>query len=345
MTYDPLRRATPVTHEAIFGPMRLPLRFQTNSPDLLVLAEEAFARFGPPPAEPIEPELLIRLFIHEVDDLAGTGQVYPNPVHRAQDGLVFIAAGRDSVMTLDLNAGWAFGFISPTCAADRDFTRATFIEGPFYCFTERRGVIGLHAGCIVHAGRSLVLIGPSGAGKSTLTYACARRGCQVLSDEAVFSRADDVAEEGYLLRDARNAAPDPRLRLWAGPLSLQLLPDAVRFFPELADLPAQLQRNGERKIDVNLSQLLPAATVVQAPAGPMAFVERNDQPDTHFELMPAEEAFDQIMATHYLDEPPYMTRFAANLRCLIDLGTYRPQMGWDLDRAVDVVKEFLERGA
>lgn len=51
--------------------------------------------------------------------------------------------------------------------------------------------IVLHASVVEKDGRALAFIGPSGAGKSTMAVALARRGCALLSDDALFFAFDD----------------------------------------------------------------------------------------------------------------------------------------------------------
>jgi hypothetical protein len=83
------------------------------------------------------------------------------------------------------------------------------------------GVVVLHAGAVVRAGRATLLVGPSGWGKSTLTLELVRRGWGFLSDDfapvstsgvvAPFPRAVNVTEQtlGLLRLDE----PESGLRL------------------------------------------------------------------------------------------------------------------------------------
>lgn len=46
--------------------------------------------------------------------------------------------------------------------------------------------LGVHAGCVMRNGRSILLCGDSGAGKSTLTFACGLAGWTVVSDNSLY---------------------------------------------------------------------------------------------------------------------------------------------------------------
>ncbi|HEY0095121.1 MAG TPA: hypothetical protein VGB96_12385, partial [Archangium sp.] len=92
----------------------------------------------------------------------------------------------------------------------------------------------LHAAALERDGRVLLLAAPSGVGKSTLVYAASRAGLRVLTEDCAFLQA--------------GAAP----RVWGMPASVHLLPDAVRWFPELAGAVPALRANGKRKIGIDL---------------------------------------------------------------------------------------------
>lgn len=92
----------------------------------------------------------------------------------------------------------------------------------------------LHAAALERDGRVLLLAGPSGVGKSTLVYAALRAGLRVRTEDCAFLQG--------------GAAP----RVWGMPGRVHLLPDAVRWFPELADAAPVLRANGKAKIAVGL---------------------------------------------------------------------------------------------
>lgn len=131
------------------------------------------------------------------------------------DGLV-LRCGSGS-LTVDHATASAVIDLPESLAAIDDVVRC-MLEGALSSVLIRAGRLhAIHSGLVVTpGGRGLLLRGESGAGKSTLTYACLRAGFAVASDDWVY------------------AVPDrPAGRLLGYPWRLFLMPDTVRFFPEL----------------------------------------------------------------------------------------------------------------
>ena len=107
----------------------------------------------------------------------------------------------------------------PESLADVDDAVRCMLEGALSSVLIRSGRLhAIHSGLVVSPeGRGVLLRGESGAGKSTLTYACLAAGFAVASDDWVY---------------AIPGAPAGRLHGY--PWRLFLMPDTVRFFPELA---------------------------------------------------------------------------------------------------------------
>lgn len=59
----------------------------------------------------------------------------------------------------------------------------------------------LHASCVVHCGRGLLILGPSGSGKSTLALEMMARGAGLVADDRTLLRRDD----GRLIADVPTA--------------------------------------------------------------------------------------------------------------------------------------------
>jgi hypothetical protein len=78
--------------------------------------------------------------------------------------------------------------------------------------------VGIHAGCVMRAGKSVLLCGDSGAGKSTLAYACSQSGWDYVSDNSLHwaSAPHDVLVSG-----------SPEIRLREGARRLFSLDGAV----------------------------------------------------------------------------------------------------------------------
>jgi hypothetical protein len=210
----------------------VPVRFHSDSPEVLEVVEEAFGRWRGAPlaaewvgAEPVS--IRIRLV--------------PGPELPTPPGNVGTRIYEPSGLSLRAPGVRAFADRARRRAGARITTgmlkqRAHFRYAVLEAMTlwivaglDRQPV---HAAAVVRGGAALLLAGPSGVGKSTLTYAALRAGLGVLSEDCVFLQE----------------APVPRV--WGLPGFVHLHPDAVRWFPELRGASALIRNNGELKLAV-----------------------------------------------------------------------------------------------
>lgn len=123
-------------------------------------------------------------------------------------------------LVVDHAAASAVIDVPESLAAVDDAVRC-MVEGALSSVLIRSGRLhAIHSGLVVSsAGSGVLLRGESGAGKSTLTYACMVAGFAVASDDWVY------------------AIPGrPAGHLYGYPWRMFLMPDVVRFFPELAGI-------------------------------------------------------------------------------------------------------------
>lgn len=312
---------TEPTHQRLYSLMGEPLLVQTNDPALLDLADESFGRFGAAPDDE-RPPLILRLFVHDVKSTSPPGR----PVVRTHGHLLYVAVGAENVATLDLLAGFGFGFITPEVVRDGYVARTNFLVTMALCMLDpARGFVPVHAACVVKDGLSVLLHAEAGVGKSTLAYACARRGYQILSDDVVHVR---VRPEGVWL--------------WGLPWKFQLLPDSVGFFPELVGIPPRQQMNGEWKLEVELEEQRPGSTTVDAAPGLVVFVERGGGPAfTRVEAVPLAQALDRFEVVW-----PWWVGWTEQLEAavprLLERGAYRLRMNGSPDDAVDALDDLLD---
>jgi hypothetical protein len=321
-----MRRISPLSHVqatlerwyTLFGE---PLRFQTNDARLLEAADEAFGRF--PACLPGAPDPLdIRLFVEEPHYPEQDGIPF-KPVHRTMGHLLYFQFGANNTAVLDLRQGFAFGFVSPSVAQDRVFVRLNFIETMSQAAASlSRNFSHIHAACVIKDGISVLLQAHNGTGKSTLTYACARRGYQVLTEDMVQVKVRPGGVE-----------------LWGLPWRLHLLPDAKRFFPELAGL-EPIQFNNDSKLEVDLEALLPGSPVIHAAPGLAVLVVRGTPGPTRLEPISFMQALQasEIIWTWEIGWTPELERGSQEL---LKGGTYRLHMNGTPDEAVDALDALV----
>ncbi|MCA9977894.1 MAG: hypothetical protein KC413_19170, partial [Anaerolineales bacterium] len=148
---------------------------------------------------------------------------------------------------------------------------------------------------------------------------------------------------GYqiLAEDVVQVRATTPMQLWGLPWKFHLLPDAVRFFPELAQREAYLQTNGEWKLELELDVLYPGRAVTQAAAGRVIFLERNHDLPACLELLSAEEARARFEVIWSWDLP-WPEAYEQQLETLLAQGVYRLRMDGSPDDAVALLDELVQ---
>jgi hypothetical protein len=209
----------------------LPVVFDSNSPEVLEVVDQAFAnpaRLWPhAPARPLWVRILVQ----------GSGGGGPDRiVHRPTAGgrLLLRSAAAGGVSDPGLRA--AAASVSPSLLEDRERFRHELLEALTWALLTRFDRQPVHAAGLTANGTALLIAGGSGAGKSTLTYAAARAGMGVLGDDVVFLQSR------------------PRVRAWGHPRAVRLAPEAAARFPELAGASARATANGKQRVIVELER-------------------------------------------------------------------------------------------
>lgn len=217
-----------------FSVLGLPLRIESNSPRVIAAAGEAF---GPPAAPTAGAPRGARVHVHvrpaRPGDQAGP---VSHGVPRRELLLLSSAGCRGYADTV---LGEAVAEVGEGLLDDREHFRCGVLEALSLFLLARMDRDPLHAAAVARGGTALLLAGRSGVGKSTLVYAAARAGLRVLSEDAVFLQADPA-------------------RVWGVPRFVHLMPEAVRFYPELARVRPRVLFNGKTKLAVDLRGHAPA---------------------------------------------------------------------------------------
>ncbi len=325
MTLPPIRRTQ--AFEAIeapiarrFGLMAEPLRFLTNDERIAAAAEAALGRFAvPTQGEPLE----IRLV---VDPALPSGGADPEAIrHHIAGRWYHVNLAAEAFAITDTIGGRAAGWVSDAVADAADLVRVAFVEGPGLSMLARaRAYTAIHAACVVRDGIGLVIQASAGTGKSTLAIAAARRGIGVLAEDVVFLRrgADHV-------------------ELWGAPWVHRLLPDAPRWFPELAGRAPVRQPNGEHKIPLEVDTLGPGLAVPTATPGPVVLLARGTGGPTRLEPLTGPEAA-AAFEVHWPWDGGWTEVHERAVRDLLAGGVVRLHMNGAPDEAVDLLERVFE---
>ncbi len=223
----------------------------------------------------------------------------------------FLASDGASLLMAQRDRGCAMAFVTPELVADEPRLRHHVIELLGLLLATYDDRLPIHAGAVVRRG------------KSTLCYACLRDGFQLLAEDVVY------------------VSTRRGLRLWGVPWQIHLLPDAVRHFVELADLPGTHQANGKFKLAVETAAFGADRSCRYVERAVVCIVERHGGVSSALEpiapCMPIATLTHDLEAGFDLYGDP-----RAAVEALVADGAYRLSVGSDLAGAVARLKELTD---
>ncbi len=193
--------------------------------------------------------------------------------------LVFAKFEPGSFVVFDLLRRRVMGVLSPAASHDAKFWNSTFLPITIGLLGTTLGLAPLHCACLDRNGNALLVAGNSGAGKSTLTAAMAKQGFGVVSDDWTY-----VSGNGNNLVAYGLLAP------------VKLLPDAVRFFPELQRNALEETLNGEIAYQIDPATVFQAKVKAHSRPKWVLFLERTSKPGCQF--IPCESEY----VTHFFEK-------------------------------------------
>jgi hypothetical protein len=241
----------PLNKRATFYPLGFPLELITNSEAVIAAARQSWGMFGL-----TYPEAKVKLSItvtdHEEDRLP------PRPMFRSHQHLMSIVSDVNNHAICDLSRGSAVAWVTQRVAVNADFFRFRFLEASVMTTLVGRYLAPIHSALIARNGVGVALCGESLAGKSTLSYAAARSGWTLISDDGTF-----------LLRQGTD-------RYAVGnPYSVRFREDAKFLFPELENYRVKLRPNGGIGMEVRTSEL-PITTATGCSIDHVVFLRRSN---------------------------------------------------------------------
>jgi hypothetical protein len=224
-------RRTPGVRARTLPVMGVPVRFETDAPEVMAAVDDAFGAWRGAAVDDAwaaghAVRVRIRLLADAADGDAPLRQQWAG-------GRMRVRAGASRGVA-DLHRRMAVVRATPGLVRDRARFREGVLEALTLWMVTALDRQPLHAAALERDGRVLLLAGPSGVGKSTLVYAALRAGLRVLAEDCAFLQSGAVP------------------RVWGMPGRVHLLPDAVRWFPELAGAAPVLRANGKTKIAIDL---------------------------------------------------------------------------------------------
>ncbi|HEU0052352.1 MAG TPA: hypothetical protein VFQ39_04205 [Longimicrobium sp.] len=297
-------------------------RFESNSAEVLSMAEEVFGAWRTAEGDPRVDTRMAHVRIEVVPD-AEMGDA-SGPVRHAGTAhrLAVTSSACDGVAEAATRT--AHARVAESLVADRARFRAEVLDALTIALLVRLDRQPLHAAAVVDGDRALLLSGLSGVGKSTLTYAALRAGLKVMSEEIVFLQGDPVP------------------RVWGMPSTINLLPDAHAFFPELTRITPTRLPNGDVKRIVSVRDMggVPDAPVTER-AGVCLLARGEGGPRA--ERIPAEEAVEGLTAQLEPGFHFFAEMIGARVRPFAERGAWRLILPPHPADALPALREMLEQ--
>jgi hypothetical protein len=181
----------------------------------------------------------------------------------------------------------------------------------------------VHASAVARRDKGFIFSGPRESGKSTLAYACARRGFRVVTDDVLY------LNEG-----------EGGLTAWGKPWRLRLLPDCLRFFPELNRRVEPLLDTDKGIVEIEVEEFLPARTQVRCKPAALFFLDRTGGPAACDRLEP-DEAVKLLARDLIYDAPETMEKHSRAWLRAAQKGSYVLHYGEDFDSVIHLLERFL----
>jgi hypothetical protein len=257
-----------VTLTLAFNPSTLPFRAEfplagarcllsTNSREVLRLSL---------PWQSLQLSTPARSFLLQIIEDTSSASDLPAPSHfRGLRHLVFAMLEPGSFLSFDLLRRRVMGVLSPGAARDPGFWNSRLLPISIGVLGTTLGLAPLHCACLDRHGAGLLVAGNSGMGKSTLTAALAKRGFAVVSDDWTYVSTLHGALVAHGL-----FAP------------VKLLPDTIRYFPELRDSVTRRTLNGEFAYEVDPAEVFRSQWKASSDPKSILFLERGSVPGCRF---------------------------------------------------------------
>ncbi|MGH9573824.1 MAG: HPr kinase/phosphorylase [Candidatus Acidiferrales bacterium] len=247
---DPLRFDFDFPLKACCHPLGFNLEIATNSPEVLLAAEESWGHFG---KRFMFPPLQLRFGVLD----AKRKKRFGTPEISGQWNLIAQIADEHNFVVSNTDQGISYGWFTADLVSERAYFRYHFLEAAFWMMATPMHLTPIHGACVNLGGRGVLLCGASGAGKSSLAYACARSGWSFLSDDSsnLVRTSDDRTVIG-------------------NPYQIRFRPSAVDLFPELRAYRVMPRITGKLSIELVTQAVPQIKTVTESSVDFVVFLNR-----------------------------------------------------------------------
>ena len=280
----------------------------------------------------------ITVSLHRVPDDASHCVVRPSgpsrPVYDPPSGVVdyfedsrqlFLDNGQHVRVSSDVDAG----AIQISVASDDTASCWTASHGlftlPLIDLLKHHGRYSLHAACVSVNGTGILLPGNSGSGKSTLALALLRSGFDFLGDDMIFLECDGAG-----------------VRVLAFPDEIDLTPDSVRFFPDLAPLLNSPRPSGWPKYQLRTEDAFGIKPVSECRPNVLVFPRISGSEQSVLNTIERNEALMELAPNILLTDPAASQAHFDALAALVEQCTcYRLETGSDLQSVATLLRRLI----
>lgn len=288
----------------------------------------------------IEDQIPADLTIHLWDSESGTGIIdapWENALYFSRETNVkkkidgdFLGAylGEKTLNLYDKTSNTAYFFWTGKGHELPDWISAAPLRTILHWFLSGENIHLVHGAAVGIDGKAVILSAKGGSGKSTTSLSCLLSGMDYLADDYIAVRATREGVTAYSLYN-----------------SVKITPDTIRNFPELDQKIWNTEPVGgeldQYKAVIFLSKFFPAQMKNQAQVSaiciPVIRTETRMVPATKLEAMLA------LVPTTIIQLPLAAADKLKDLKWIVDAApTYRLELGPDIRRVPDVVKNFLK---
>jgi len=281
----------------VFYPMGFPVEIETQAPDIIAAAEQAWSRYSR-----VSDGKPVRIRVTVSDERKSAAET-PR-VEFAGPWMSILRSSADYARA-NLSSGAAEIRVTRDVASDSAYFNYHFLKPLAYLLLAPWHFAFVHASCVARNGRAMMLCGDALAGKTCLAFACAQRGWTFLSGDAT-----------HLLHDS------PDFSVAGRPFSIRFRESAKTLFPELATWTAVMRPNGKASIEIETDRL-GLKTALRAPGSHLVFLERNTAGIAQIASMTTDEALRRLDHAVFFGDAAVRQRQRATLAHFASLPAVR----------------------
>lgn len=300
----------------------VPILLRTNYPGLLRYVSDYFLTSE----LTTEPAAKLTLIVNDTE----SHHYEDTPWFRARGQFALARFTPGDALWFNLQTREVIGNFSRSLAGDRERWRRYIFPTLLGILSAAIGIVPVHAGCIVGSTGGILLTAPSGTGKSTLTVALAKRGYEILSDDCTYLTANGS-----------------EIDAWGMPVPVKLLPDARKFFPELARYRPAESLNGEIAYEVDPEDCFRFSRSQHCRVACVVLLERSETPGCQISFATGTDAVERLVAElepldgllypHYKQQIDLMLPLAEAVCLRVSFNDHPDAVAEALDRALSAL--------